>query len=100
VLPPPSTISSSRILPVPSTHSSGIGIGNDTPRAYSPVTNGHQSPLWQGTHHVVGEGIYSSNVLPLDRPPISPPPTLSPSSKMDTINFELGTLDQSWITFF
>jgi len=97
---PPSTMSSSRISPVPSTLSSGIGIGNDTPRTYSPVTNGHQSTSWQGTHHVVGEENYSSNVLPLDGPPIPPPSTLSLSSEVDTINFELGTLNQSWMTFF
>jgi len=58
----------------------------------------------QGTF---GEGIYSSTVLPGDGPPIPPPLTISPTSKMavvDTINFELGALnsssDQNWMAFF
>jgi hypothetical protein len=102
---PSSTMSLSRISPGPNAFSGGIGLGNDTPRAYSAVRNGHQSTSWQGTHHVVGEGIYTSNVLPLDGPPIPSPPTLSPSSEMavvDTINLELGALktDQSWMAFF
>ncbi|KIM35920.1 hypothetical protein M413DRAFT_32150 [Hebeloma cylindrosporum] len=103
---PPSMMSFMRVTPSPHEFSGGIGIDNDTngtPRAYSPITNGQP---WQGMHNV-GEGIYSSTVLPLDGPPIPPPPTLSPTSKMavvDTINFELGALnsnaDQSWMAFF
>jgi len=109
VLPPSMMPFSTRVPPSPSAFSGGIGIGNDTngtSRAYSPATNGHQSTIWQGIHNMsMGEGIYSSTVLPLDGPPIPPP--LSPSSKMavvDTINFELGALnsntDQNWMAFF
>jgi len=116
VLPEVPPTLSFRMSPAPgvyNTTSNGISNGRSSGSVMSPghgysqlhsQATGRYGIQHQGTF---GEGIYSSTVLPGDGPPIPPPLTISPTSKMavvDTINFELGALnsssDQNWMAFF